>query len=73
MPSGPNHEGSPTEFVQQMQAETQRTTSSNGTGDSNGSGEETSNTKEVVMDMCNNVILGNEKEQSKKFRQYPYP
>jgi hypothetical protein len=56
-----------------MQAETQRTTSSNGTGDSNGSGEETSNTKEVVMDMCNNVILGNEKEQLKKFRQYPYP
>ena len=58
-----------------MQAETQRTTSSNGTGDSNGngSGEETTNTKEVVMDMCNNVIMGNDKEQSKKFRQYPYP
>jgi hypothetical protein len=52
-----------------MQTETQRTTSSNGTGDSNGSGDgQDETTKEVVMDMCNNVIMGNEKEQSKKFR-----
>jgi hypothetical protein len=59
-----------------LQTETQRTTSSNGTGDSNGSGdgqEENNSTKEVVMDMCNNVIMGSDKEQSKKFGRYPYP
>jgi hypothetical protein len=44
-----------------MPTDSQRTTSSNGTGDSNASGEnleENNTTKEVVLDMCNNVIMG---------------
>ena len=57
---------SPTETVnfQHLPTETQRTTSSNashGTGDSGEANqEENNNTKDVVIEMCNSVIMGSE-------------
>jgi hypothetical protein len=57
-----------------MTTETNRTSSS-GNGDSNGTSEnqeENNSTKEVVIDMCNNVIMGDSKEQGKKYK-YPFP